>query len=586
MVTGREGDTIAGMSVAASKRRRPDAPRREGEHPAMEEKESRFGVLPGAGVSVILLLSLCGVWLASIFYLLEAARKASATRIASNSIRLHELEARRAEKDFLLRSLRNEDFFRDGRSEYLERHSREVRLLLEETEGLSDRMSFAERSTLDSLLEKVRAYERNFTKLVEAYRERGFREWGREGQLARALHDLATAIESTRDPAVHRETLSLAERQAEYLVDPGPSTASELASSLESLRRRVAESSQSPNSAVERIEAYRAELSALLSVEERIGFTEEDGLQGELRAAIHSVEPAVDEILERSERADERANGTLVIGLFITSGIMAGLLLLTFGFAQVARLRNSRLLLLNQQMDEEHRRLLQSERLAAIGQMVTGLAHESRNALQRTHACLDMLRTEVEDRSEAVRLVDRIEEAQDDLHRLYEQLREYAAPLRMRARPASVSQILRMAWQRLELVRSGRDVEIEEEGPDVDTVCEIDTFALEQVFRNVFENSLAACKDPVRIHVSYREVDSKADPALVVSIRDNGPGLDPEQRSRIFEPFFTTKTKGTGLGMAIAKRLVDAHGGTIALGTELGSGAELVITIPRNSTRT
>ena len=64
-------------------------------------------------------------------------------------------------------------------------------------------------------------------------------------------------------------------------------------------------------------------------------------------------------------------------------------------------------------------------------------------------------------------------------------------------------------------------------------------------------------------------------------MRDHGPGLSPEQRQRIFEPFFTTKTRGTGLGMPITKRIVEAHGGTIAVGEGGGPGAEIILTLPR-----
>jgi signal transduction histidine kinase len=65
-----------------------------------------------------------------------------------------------------------------------------------------------------------------------------------------------------------------------------------------------------------------------------------------------------------------------------------------------------------------------------------------------------------------------------------------------------------------------------------------------------------------------------------VTFRDNGPGISAEARARVFEPFFTTKTKGTGLGMAISRRLVEAHGGRIEVGEASGSGAEIVITLP------
>ena len=84
-----------------------------------------------------------------------------------------------------------------------------------------------------------------------------------------------------------------------------------------------------------------------------------------------------------------------------------------------------------------------------------------------------------------------------------------------------------------------------------------------QLFRNMFENALAACGDPVEIGVACREGELEGHPAVEIRVCDNGPGLDVEARASVFEPFFTTKTKGTGLGMAIAKRVVEAHGGRI-----------------------
>ncbi len=99
-----------------------------------------------------------------------------------------------------------------------------------------------------------------------------------------------------------------------------------------------------------------------------------------------------------------------------------------------------------------------------------------------------------------------------------------------------------------------------------------------QVFRNLFENSLAACTDPTEIEVLAHEVQ-RGGRLAEIRIRDNGPGLKPELRERVFEPFFTTKSKGTGLGMAIVRRTIDAHGGRILVGNHLG-GAEFVIHLP------
>ncbi len=91
-------------------------------------------------------------------------------------------------------------------------------------------------------------------------------------------------------------------------------------------------------------------------------------------------------------------------------------------------------------------RLIQSERLAAIGEAMAGLAHESRNALQRSQVCLDLLSEQLEDRPESLELLEAIQRAQDDLHRLYEEVRAYAAPIHIQPRDVDIGDVLRKAW--------------------------------------------------------------------------------------------------------------------------------------------
>lgn len=239
------------------------------------------------------------------------------------------------------------------------------------------------------------------------------------------------------------------------------------------------------------------------------------------------------------------------------------------------------------EVKEAQTRALQAERLAAIGQMVTGLAHESGNALARSQACLEMLALEVEGNAEALDLIQRAQKAQDHLRQLYEEVRGYAAPVKLELELWDVSGIWRQAWSNLAVARQGRDASLKECTVGASLECEVDQFRLEQVFRNLFENALAACKDPVIIQVQCANTTIDERAALAIAVRDNGPGLSAEQKNRIFEPFFTTKTKGTGLGMAIAKRIVEAHGGRIAVGGHCsdgaGGGAEIVITLPRKN---
>src|SRR5262249_59810894 len=101
-------------------------------------------------------------------------------------------------------------------------------------------------------------------------------------------------------------------------------------------------------------------------------------------------------------------------------------------------------------------RAVQTERLAAIGQMMTGLAHESGNALARSQACLEMLALEVQDRPEALELIGRVQKAQDHLKQLYEEVRGYAAPVKLQREPWDLSLVWRQAWDSLALQRQGR----------------------------------------------------------------------------------------------------------------------------------
>jgi two-component system, LuxR family, sensor kinase FixL len=231
-------------------------------------------------------------------------------------------------------------------------------------------------------------------------------------------------------------------------------------------------------------------------------------------------------------------------------------------------------------LKQAQERALQSERLAAIGQMMTGLAHESGNALARSQACLEMLTFESEDRPKSLTLIGRIQAAQDHLRQLYDEVRNYAAPVKLELEPWNLSHIWRQAWENLHLLRQSKKATLLEETDGIDLRCLVDQFRLGQVFRNILENAMAACQEPVEIKVCCTRSDIDGQPAIQVAFRDNGPGLSAEQRQRIFDPFFTTKTKGTGLGMAIAKRIVEAHGGQIGVGSGSNPGAEIRITLP------
>lgn len=224
-------------------------------------------------------------------------------------------------------------------------------------------------------------------------------------------------------------------------------------------------------------------------------------------------------------------------------------------------------------------RARQSSRLAAIGETMAALVHESRNALQRSKANLEMLALEVEDRPEAVKLVRRVEKAQEDLHKLFEEVRQWAAPLTLRRENCNLRQLWREVWANVVHAQSAKMLRLDEKCPEAVT-CSVDRFAMAQVFRNIFENAVEVSPAGEAVEIACCEKSNGKGSAVVISIADRGPGLNAEQQQRIFEPFFTTKAKGTGLGMAIASRIVQSHGGSIVASSS--AGARIEITLPRH----
>jgi signal transduction histidine kinase len=167
------------------------------------------------------------------------------------------------------------------------------------------------------------------------------------------------------------------------------------------------------------------------------------------------------------------------------------------------------------------------------------------------------------------------------LRRLLEDVQCYAALGTLDSSPVGISEVWREAWRLSLLQGRTRQAELREHIAAQPLIVEGDRFRLIQVFRNLLENSLAATPDPVQIDIGCEDATLAGMPGLRITVCDNGPGLDSEQRARIFEPFYTTKPTGTGLGMAIAQRIIEAHGGTIAVGGHHPVGTEIVIELPR-----
>ena len=145
-------------------------------------------------------------------------------------------------------------------------------------------------------------------------------------------------------------------------------------------------------------------------------------------------------------------------------------------------------------MREAEDKVLQHERLAAIGEMAAGIAHESRNALQRIQAAVELLRMDSTQNTDFLSSLARIERAADDIGELLEEVRSYAAPITLDRMPCELSDIWRKAWDDIVLTGNGV-LSLTEDLDDANLQCDVDRFRLGQVFRNVFENAIGACEE-------------------------------------------------------------------------------------------
>lgn len=233
--------------------------------------------------------------------------------------------------------------------------------------------------------------------------------------------------------------------------------------------------------------------------------------------------------------------------------------------------------------------LLEANRLAAIAQMVGGLAHESRNALQRAVACLDLLELDLKNNPEHLELSTQIRNSLCDLVDSYEEVRRYAQPIQLQRQRVGLLNLCQIAFNELAVEQDDfpHQLQIHMPGDESDWLA-VDRDRMRLVFRHLLENAIHAADGPARIEVDCQRVDSPPNAWLVVRIRDHGGGFSQQALNHAFEPFFTTKQRGTGLGLAICRRILAAHDGKIAIRcppdgerpSGVGSSVEICLPVP------
>lgn len=242
---------------------------------------------------------------------------------------------------------------------------------------------------------------------------------------------------------------------------------------------------------------------------------------------------------------------------------------------EVARLRA--------ELEQKNRELERRERLAMLGEMAAGVAHEIRNPLGGITLYADMLQEDLAALPEARQIVRRMQDGMRILNRIVDDMLIFARDLQVDPQAHRLADVVHTAIDLAchELADSGLRVMVEATSLDlwVRADASLVTRAVLNLVLNAAQAGLGRANPSLSIAAeSVAEADA---PWVELTLEDTCGGIDPEDLSRIFNPFFTRREQGTGLGLAIVHRIIEAHGGSIAAENNARGGATLSLTLPR-----
>jgi two-component system, NtrC family, sensor histidine kinase HydH len=258
-------------------------------------------------------------------------------------------------------------------------------------------------------------------------------------------------------------------------------------------------------------------------------------------------------------------------------------------FVMENRRQVQRLQVLSEKLEETNRQLRQAEaearraeRLAALGQLTAGLAHEIRNPLGVIKGSAEMLSQKMQGAQPlTAELASYILSEVNRLNGLVARFLDFARPSRLELRPEHISEIVDRA---LELVRAQfpeAKVAVERQYARDLPGIQADRQLCEQVFVNLITNAFQAMDgQDGTLRLTIAQQNSAGEPGVLVTVEDSGPGVPPELREQIFNPFFTSKKEGMGLGLSIVAKIVDDHRGSIHLDPESQQGARIRVFLP------
>ena len=217
-----------------------------------------------------------------------------------------------------------------------------------------------------------------------------------------------------------------------------------------------------------------------------------------------------------------------------------------------------------------------AEHLATLGELATGLAHEIRNPLAGIAGVMEIVGRDLPESSPAREVLSEVQQEILQIKRILSDLLETARPKPPDFRPADLNNTAEHAVLLARQQALSRSIEIKLSKAHELPPVEHDAGQIQQVLLNLLLNAIQAIDDAGNVRVRLGSQDGFA----TLAISDTGCGIPPEHLANIFRPFFTTKKRGTGLGLSLVSRIVEAHGGRVEVASTPGQGSQFVVWLP------
>jgi two-component system, NtrC family, sensor histidine kinase HydH len=237
----------------------------------------------------------------------------------------------------------------------------------------------------------------------------------------------------------------------------------------------------------------------------------------------------------------------------------------------------------NRHLEEAEAQVRRTDRLAALGQLTAGLAHELRNPLGTMKTSAELLARKVSADNEIAReMAGYIQQEVDRINSLITRFLDFARPRNLRLEKTDLHAMLDRAIELFDREKSGASASVtvfKNYSPDIPPV-RIEAELMEHVITNLLSNAAQASPGGAVVTVKTRLADTVEGQKAEIAVIDRGTGIDPKHLENIFNPFFTTKAEGVGLGLAIVSKIVDEHGGQITVESTQGEGSVFRVYLP------